>query len=207
MGTSATKEPPLAALLHYGPVVLQNPLSREEFVALAGQFPELRMEREADGKVTVMSPVKKGSGRRESGVIFFVFLWYYQNRKGEVYSSSTGIELPDGAIKSPDCAWVSDERLAELPGDADEDFLRAIPDFLVEVRSSSDRIAKLKKKMANVWMKNGVRLGWLIDPYAEKAWIYREGKEVEEVRGFEGRVLTGEEVMPGMELPLIELKR
>lgn len=207
MGTSVTKERPLTALLQYGPVVLQNPLSREEFIALAGQFPELRMEREADGKVTVMSPVKKGSGRRESGVIFFVFLWYYQNRKGEVYSSSTGIELPDGAVKSPDCAWVSDERLAGLPEDADENFLQVMPDFLVEVRSSTDRIASLKKKMVNVWMKNGVRLAWLIDPYMEKAWIYREGQPVEELSGFEGRVLSGEEVMPGMELPLMELKR
>lgn len=207
MGTSVTKERPLTALLQYGPVVLQNPLSREEFIALAGQFPELRMEREADGKVTVMSPVKKGSGRRESGVIFFVFLWYYQNRKGEVYSSSTGIELPNGAVKSPDCAWVSDERLAGLPEDADENFLQVMPDFLVEVRSSTDRIASLKKKMVNVWMKNGVRLAWLIDPYMEKAWIYREGQPVEELSGFEGRVLSGEEVMPGMELPLMELKR
>ena len=140
-------------------------------------------------------------------MIFFVFLWYYQNRKGEVYSSSTGIELPDGAVKSPDCAWVSDERLAGLPEDADENFLQVMPDFLVEVRSSTDRIASLKKKMVNVWMKNGVRLAWLIDPYMEKAWIYREGQPVEELSGFEGRVLSGEEVMPGMELPLMELKR
>ena len=126
MGTSAIKERPLASLLQYGPVILQNPLSREEFVVLANQFPELRLEREANGKVIVMSPVKKGSGRRESGVIFFVYRWYFQNRKGEVYSSSTGIELPDGAIKSPDCAWISDERLAGLPENADEDFLQAI---------------------------------------------------------------------------------
>lgn len=207
MGNSAIQEQPLTALLQYGPVILQNPLSREEFIALVSEFPDLLMEREANGKVTVMSPVKKGSGRRESGVIFFVFLWYYQNRKGEVYSSSTGIELPDGAVKSPDCAWVSDERLAELPEGADEDFLQVMPDFLVEVRSSTDRLPKLKKKMANVWMKNGVRLGWLIDPYTEKAWIYREGQAPEEVAGFEGRILNGEDVMPGMEFPLAELKR
>ena len=188
-------------------MVLQNPLSKEEFIALSARFPDLRMEREADGKITVMTPVKKGSGKRESGVIFFVYLWYYQNRKGEVFSSSTGIELPNGAIKSPDCAWISDERLGTLADNADEDFLKVVPDFVVEVRSSTDRTNSLKKKMRNTWMDNGVRLAWLIDPYSDKVWIYREGQEVEEWTGFADRVLTGEEVMPGLELPLDELKR
>ena len=59
--------------------------------------------------------------------------------------------------------------------------------------------------MTNVWMKNGTRLGWLIDPFQEKVWIYREGGDVKEIREFAGKVLNGEQIMPGMELPLEEL--
>ena len=207
MSAVGVKDNLLLEFFKYGPVVLQNSLTREEFIDLSTRFPDLRMEREADGRVIVMTPVKKGSGKKESSVIFFVYLWYFRHRKGEVFSSSTGIELPDGSIKSPDCAWVSEDRLAGQPADADEDFLKVMPDFVVEVRSSTDRITTLKKKMTGVWMKNGVRLAWLIDPYSDRVWIYREDQEVEELKGFQGKVLSGENVMPGMELPLEELKK
>ena len=55
-------------------------------------------------------------------------------------------------------------------------------------------------------MKNSVRLGWLIDPFAEKVLIYRGLSSPETVSGFDGRYLDGEEVLPGFTLPLEELK-
>lgn len=203
--TAIANRSPFEELIQYGPVILQKPLTKEQFYSLSTRFPDLQMEREKNGKTTIMSPVKKGSGKWEITVAGFLFLWYHRTKLGEIFSPSTGIELPDGAVKSPDCAWVSEERLAELPEDADKDFLRAVPDFVAEVRSLSDSLPKLKKKMTDVWMANGVRLGWLIDPQAEKVWIYRQGQSEELVEGFAGKMLTGEDVMPGMELPLKEL--
>ncbi|TAK44918.1 MAG: Uma2 family endonuclease [Saprospiraceae bacterium] len=205
--TTANNNPLLEILETGGRITLEHTLSKEKFTALSARFPDLQMEREANGKTNVMSPVKLGSGERESIVLFHVHLWKYKNGNGIVLSPSTGIELPDGSIKSPDCAWVSDERLAALPEDAGEDFLRAIPDFVAEIRSSSDRLTTLKKKMAQTWIAHGVRLGWLIDPYDEKVYIYRQGREVEVMQGFAGKKLSGEDVMPGMELPLDELRR
>jgi len=41
--------------------------------------------------------------------------------------------------------------------------------------------------MTKTWMAHGVRPGRLIDLYAEKVNIYREGREVEEVQGFAGK--------------------
>lgn len=207
MTESALQINPIGVLLKYAPITLHQPLSREEFVALADAFPDLRMERSKAGQVTIMSPVKKGSGKFEAYIITIVGAWALENGLGEVFSSAVGVELPDGAIRSPDCAWVSDERLSTLPLKADEDFLSAVPDFVAEVRSASDRIATLKKKMEAVWMANGVRLAWLIDPYEETVWIYREGSESTSVEGFSGRRLSGEEVMPGLELPLDKLRR
>ncbi len=123
-------------------------------------------------------------------------------------TSSIGIELLDSAILSPSCCWISEERLALNPVDNEEDnFLKIAPDFIVEVKSKSDSLRKLKKKMADSWIKNGVRLAWLIDPYKQKAYIYREGQEaVEEIKGFDNTFLDGEEVVKGFRLSLEKFK-
>lgn len=193
-------------LLKYGPIHLEQALSVEEFTLLYAQFPDLLLEREANGRVSIMSPVKRGSGRRESFVNTLVGYWSRQSNLGETYSPSTGILLPTGAVKSPDCAWVSDEHLATLDKNSDEQFLKVVPDFVVEVRSSTDSLKKLKSKMEETWMENGVRLAWLIDPYSEKVWIYRAGKKTEVIEGFEEKILSGEAVLEGFELPLTRMR-
>lgn len=192
--------------LHYGPVELQRPLSKEEFTALAERYPDLSMEREASGTTTVMSPVKKGSGNREFKLGGLFYVWFAQTNLGEFFSPSTGFDLPSGATKSPDIAWVSPERLAANPG-GEEDFVKIVPDFVVEVRSGTDRLKKLQAKMTDTWMANGVRLAWLIDPYEEKAYIYRPGAAPEIVEGFAGKKLPGEDILPGFELPLETMLR
>ena len=191
---------------HYGPITLHVPLSRTDFATLAGRYPDLQMEREVDGIVSVMSPVKRGSGIREPKLYGFLFIWYLQTRMGELHGPSTGFDLPDGTTKSPDAAWISEERIRSMPSDED-DFVQVVPDFVGEVRSSSDRLPKLKHKMTNTWMANGVRLAWLIDPYEEKAYVYRQGQAVEELSGFDDAFLSGEDILPGFMLDLREMKR
>ncbi len=192
-------------LLH-GPVELQNPLSKEDFIALTERYPDLPMEREKNGIVTIMSPVKRGSSKRESALNGFLFMWNYQHGHGEVHGPSGGFDLPDGATESPDAAWISPERLAAADDD-EEHFVAIVPDFIVEIRSGSDRLKKLQTKMTETWIANGVRLAWLIDPYDEKAYVYQPGKEATVVEGFAGKTLSGEDVLPGFELPLEEMRR
>lgn len=204
---AATEAALLNLLTDFGPLILDNPLSKAAFMDLADRFPDLRMEREKDGKVIIMSPVKPGSGKREAIIIYHITAWWHQHKRGLPFSSSTGIELPDGATKSPNSAWISPERLKGITPEALEaTFLKVVPDFVVEICSQSDRLTRLKQKMKNDWMKNGVRLAWLIDPYQEKVYIYRENGQRETISGFTGKKLSGEAVMPGMELPLEELK-
>ncbi len=193
-------------VLAIGTLNSERALNKAEFILLSERFPELRIEREPTGKITVMSPVKKGTGKRESNLHGFLFMWNYQTKAGELYSSSTGFDLPDGSIKSPDAAWISAEKAATSPPEDDENFVALTPDFIAEVRSSSDRLTKLQKKMTSSWMKNGVQLGWLIDPYKEQVYIYRQGQDVEVMSGFEGNRLSGENVLPGFELNLDEFK-
>jgi len=197
----------LLELVKLSPLTFNRSLTLEEFTLLAERFPNVQMERARNGKVTLMSPVKKGSGSREGVVSGFVIMWALTNDIGEAYSPSVGILLPSGEVRSPDASWVSDERLSQLQEDADEDFLKAVPDFIAEVRSSTDSLKKLKTKMKDTWMANGVRLGWLIDPYSEKVWIYRNQETPEELKGFKDRILSGEEIMPGLELPLSKIRK
>lgn len=193
--------------MEFGPIELQRPLSKEEFIQLAEQYPDLRMEREPNGITTIMSPVKRGTSRRENQLLFQLILWDTAIGKGETHSPNGTYDLPNGATKMPDVSWISPERLAEGPDD-EESFIQIVPDFVAEIRSSSDRLGKLKEKMTDTWIANGVRLAWLIDPYEEKAYIYRQGeKEPTIVEGFSGKTLDGESVLPGFTLPLDTMKR
>lgn len=195
------------AVIRLGAISFDEPMSKEQFTLLAERFPDLRMEREADGKVLIMSPVKRGSGKRESKLSGLLFMWHNQHGLGELHGPSSGFDSPDGSTKSPDVAWISEERLRNISNDDEEIFVPVVPDLVAEVRSATDRLKKTQQKMTETWMANGVRLAWLIDPYEEKAYIYQHTREVEIVEGFDGKKLSGEDVLPGFELPLEAMKR
>ncbi len=207
--TSASVQPNAWTLeeiaLHFGPVELQQPLTRGQFLALADHYPDLAMERESNGITTIMTPVKKGSSKRESLLHGLLFIWNFQAGQGEVHGPNGTYDLPDGATKMPDVSWIASERLKDEPDD-DDSFIKVVPDFVAEIRSGTDRLSKLRSKMTDTWMANGVRLAWLIDPYEEKAYVYRQGQEVEVIAGFSDKQLSGESVLPGFELPLAQFK-
>ncbi len=194
-----------AELVQFFPVLHTPPVSFEEFVEVSRLFPYLRMEQEKNGQITIMPPVFYGSAARESDANGFAWAWNRRTKLGQTISASGGIRLRDGSTKQADTAWISNERLAAA-AQTDDSFLFVEPDFVIEVRSKTDDLEKAKTKMADSWIANGVRLAWLIDPYEEKAWVYRADGSIEVVKGFEGKKLSGEEVMPGFELELEEFK-
>ncbi|MCB0552208.1 MAG: Uma2 family endonuclease [Phaeodactylibacter sp.] len=205
-GTAVKVDNLVEAILRMGGELTVKGLSRQQFITLSEQYPGLRMEREKNGNISIMTPVKGGSGFRENRLSTRITIWRLQTGQGEVFSPSTGFDLPGGAVKSPDVAWLSNERLAQLsPRQIEEGFIPMAPDFVAEIRSKSDSLSRLKKKMQESWMANGVRLAWLIDPYGEKAYIYRNNMEPETIIGFD-KVLSGETVMVGFILELSEFK-
>ena len=114
--------------------------------------------------------------------------------------------IADYFKKSPDVAWVSGDKLVMLdPSVAEDKYLPIVPDFVAEIRSQTDSLKKVKAKMENTWIANGVRLAWLIDPYQEKAYIYRDDGSKDVVKGFDNK-LSGEDVLPGFELDLSEFR-
>ena len=146
------------------------------------------------------------SGFNEGEAFFYLKLWSKKDRSGKAYSPSTSFDLPDGSQYKADGAWISNEKIAQLSEKERKKIASIVPDFVMEVRSETDRISILKEKMEEAWMANGVRLAWLIDPKTETTWIYRQGKtEEEKISGFD-KVLSGEAVLPGFEFDLQEMK-
>ena len=209
MGINTLNDSAWSVLSTFGEVVFTEPMPMQEFIRLCERFPDLLIERDREGKVIVMAPVKSASGRNEGYLFGYLFAWFLgAGKPGEVYSPSTGFRIGKEEVRCGDATWVSAERLQQFHTEPNhgKKFVAAVPDFVVEVKSDTDRINKLKTKMSDAWMAAGVRLGWLIDPDAEVAYIYRAGiVKPEEVRGFTTATLSGEDVLPGFVFPLVEL--
>ncbi len=175
-------------------------MSEAQFIDFCAENPELRIEQDQNQNVIVMPPVYGESGYFENEATGEVRAYAKSTKKGVSFSPNTGFKLPNGATRVPDANWVSNERWAVLSSKDKKKFLRVVPDFIIEVRSETDRLKTLQEKMRE-WIDNGVRLGWLIDPKTKKTHIYRENGSIDIVEGFEA-VLSGEEVMPGFEFDL-----
>lgn len=202
MATLTSTKSVFQEIAELGGEMIVRGLTKKHFFQLTARYPELLMEREKNGNIVIMAPVLGGSGSRENDLSYYLTDWSKKQKLGMVFSPSTGFDLPDGSTKSPDIAWLSDERLAPLSSEQIENaFIPIAPDFVAEIRSRTDALKKLKTKMAETWIANGVRLAWLIDPYQEKAYIYRTDGSVEVVTDFDGQ-LSGENVLPGFSLEL-----
>ncbi len=177
-------------------------LTDEQFYQLCVTNPEQPLELTATGVLIVMSPVGGESGRRELKLGGQLLNWNEATGLGEAFSSSTIFKLPLGSQRSPDAAWVERDRWDALTLDEQEKFPPLAPDFIIELRSRTDSLLDLQKKMAE-YRANGVRLGWLINPQAQQVEIYRLGREVEVLQS--PTSLSGEDVLPGFTLDLTRI--
>ena len=188
--------------------VLRGPFvtgfSDDEFFRFCQENDLARIERTANHEIIIMPPAGFESGAASMSAAGLLFIWCRQHRLGRVVDSSVGYTLPDGAVLSPDASWVSPERLATVTAAQLQKFPPLCPDFVVEVKSPSDRIPTLQAKMEQ-WLRNGVRLGFLLDTETETAYVYAPGQPVQTVAGFDNE-LSGELVLPGFRLDLRELR-
>ncbi|MGI4872545.1 MAG: Uma2 family endonuclease [Janthinobacterium lividum] len=178
-------------------------LTDEEFFELCQANPTLNLERNAQHEIIIMPPAFPDSSEDGSEVTGQIWNWNRPTRPGHVYESSAGFKLPDGSVRAPDVAWLSQaaRSVAQQAGG----FLAACPEFLVEIKSPSDRLTALQAKMEE-YQKNGVQLGFLLDVAARTAYIYRPGQPVETMQGYD-QELSGEPVLPGFRLDLRPLRR
>jgi Uma2 family endonuclease len=158
-----------------------RPLNDEEFFDFCMRNPDLRIERLPNGEIVIMPPAGLETGYQNNEISRQLGNWALNDRRGVAFDSNTEFILASGAAFAPDAAWVLKTRLAQLTSEQKKKFGRLCPDFVIELRSASDRLATLKSKM-DEWINNGARLGWLIDAGRRAVFIYRPGKTVEELR-------------------------
>ncbi len=175
-------------------------VSPDGFHRLCGANPELRLERTTRGVIEAMPPASGGTGARNARLTTQVVLWSWNDGTGTGFDSSAGFTLPNGAVRSPDASWIPNERWNALTEEQRElQYSPICPDFVVELRSHSDRMTKLRRKMRE-YLAQGARLGWLIDPLPGVVEIYRPGRPVEIL--VKPATLSGEDVLPGFVLDL-----
>jgi Uma2 family endonuclease len=184
-------------LLDLSGIVLR--LTHEQFEQLCQNNPDRSFELTKSGELEIVAPTGGESSRAESKLITRLTNWSEQTGLGETFSSSGAFILPNGAERCADAAWVELSRWEALTLEQRKKFIPLAPDFVIELRSETDRLAKLREKMEE-YRDNGVRLGWLIDPQKRQVEIYRPERDVEILEAPE--TLSGEDVLPGFVLDL-----
>jgi Uma2 family endonuclease len=177
-------------------------LTDDEFYAFCQANPSLRIEREADGQIIFEMPTNTKTGLRNADLITEVVLWNRKTKLGLVADSSAGFTLPDTSVRAPDVSWISHERWNALSEKEQDKFAKICPDFVIELMSDSDEKYTLPAKMEK-YLQNGVRLGWVIDPFNQQTTVYRADRDPEVINFVE--ILYGEAVLSGFELRLSDL--
>jgi len=158
--------------------IITNEQADEQFFELCQANRDLRIERNAKGEIIFMPPTGTETGNRNFRVIQQLANWTDADGTGIGFDSSTGFTLPNGAKRSPDASWIQLSRWQSLTCEQQIKFAPICPDFVVELRSASDRLSDLQEKMAE-YIQNGSGLGWLIDRTNKKVYIYRSQSQVE----------------------------
>jgi len=161
------------------PIVLRppSPLTDDELITFSRKNKPFRIERNAKGEIEIMTPVG-GEGSRRENFIARELDFYAEEQGGVAFGPNAGFNLPDGSTLAPDAAWMSSSNWSELTQTQREKYPPRCPEFVVEVLSQSDSIRMLQAKM-EVWIANGAKLAWLVDPFAATITVYRPGVATE----------------------------
>jgi len=164
--------------INLGFLTASKAMPDEQFYQFCLSNPELRIERSALGEITIVPPAFSDTGNRNLKISQQVANWADSDGPGEVFDSSAGFTLPNGATRSPDTSWILAARWNALTDEQKASFAPIVPDFVIELRSASDTMKSLQEKMQE-YIENGVRLGLLIERKARKVYLHRSGQAPE----------------------------
>jgi Uma2 family endonuclease len=173
----------------------------EQFDRLCIDNPDLRLELTSEGKLIVMAPTFAESGNRNFDLLGQVYVWNTQRELGLAFDSSTGYDFTaiGGGKPSPDVSWIEKSR---LEGISLKQFIPVVPDFVIELRSTTDGLSDAQTKMLE-YQRLGVRLGLLINPQDRQVEVYRLGESVVVLDA--PMSVSCEDVMPGFILSLAKI--
>jgi len=179
-----------------------QPVTQKQFEQLSRKYRKLRLELTSTGELIVMPPTGSETGRLNFNLTSQLAAWFSQLGAGVCFNSNAGFTLPNGAIRSPDVAWIKSERWDSLTEQQKKKFAPICPDFVVELRSPSDNLTPIYLKMFE-YIENGTYLGWLIDPVKRQVYVYRPDHEVVTLNNPE--TVSADPLLPGFTLNLTEL--
>ncbi len=175
-------------------------MTEDEFFRFCAANKHIKIERDENHQILIMPPAGLESDSQSGHIFAALYTWNSNTKNGVCFGSSAGFTLPDTSVRSPDAAWLSNEKWKSLSAEEKKVFAHITPDFIAEVMSPSDYLKQLQHKMQK-WIENGVKLGWLIDPKTQTTFIYRADGTISKVTGFD-KVLSGEDVLQGFEFDL-----
>ncbi|WP_157477305.1 Uma2 family endonuclease [Granulicella tundricola] len=155
-----------------------TPMNDLELMRFSRENRPLRMEREENGDILIMTPTGSRTGDMNHKIGMILGLWAEEDGRGVTFDSSTGFRLPNGAVRSPDASWLVNERWDAMTSE-EQDGFGVCPDFIIELTLPSDRLPQVKKKIVEQWLPSGVSLVWLIDTESRTVAIFRPGEEPE----------------------------
>lgn len=177
-------------------------LTDDQFFRLCNDNRDLRIEMTARGELIIMSPTNPDTGRKNAAITARLWIWAQRDGTGVSFDSSSGFTLPNGSKRSPDASWILSSRWASFTNEEKQLFTEVCPDFVIELRSPSDRLSDIEKKMEE-YIANGARLGWLLDPTENHATIYQPGQAPQRIDS--PTTLTGDPVLPGFAFDFKEI--
>jgi Uma2 family endonuclease len=169
----------------------------QQFLQLCKDNEDLRLELTADGELIIMAPTGGTTGARNASINHQITGWAIKDGTGVSFDSSTMFCLPNGAKRSPDAAWVRRERWEALTREDQESFVPLCPDFVLELRSATDRLSVLREKL-DEYIANGAQLGLLLDPNPKQVYVYRPNRPVDRLDN--PLTVAGDPVLPGFVL-------
>ncbi|MEH2291877.1 Uma2 family endonuclease [Nostoc sp.] len=188
------------------PMVLQlQPaiaLTDDQFYEFCQLNRDFRIERNAVGELVIMPPTGSETDQHNFDVIVQLGIWTKQDGTGVGFGSSGGFTLPNGAVRSPDAAWIKRTSWEAIPAELRKKFAPICPDFVIELRSESDKLQVLQDKMQE-YIDNGTQLGSLIDRKQRRVFIYRPNIAIEVLNN--PKTLYGEPLLPGFVLDLSQV--
>ncbi|PYS53023.1 MAG: hypothetical protein DMG13_14325 [Acidobacteria bacterium] len=177
-------------------------LTDDQYFRLCSDNRDLRIEMTAQRHLIIMSPTNPDTDRKNAKMTMRLGIWTEQDGTGVCFGSSAEFTLPNGAKRSPDGAWIPKSRWDRLTKEEKQKFTEICPDFVIELRSPSDRVSEVEEKMEE-YIANGSNLGWLLDPIENRVTIYRPDQPPQRIDN--PTIISGDPILPGFNFDFREI--